>query len=237
MAAQMTLALRQVREGASAAFDWVASESWANEIVDLAEGAIREEVIIGGRRGARKLGVALTDFIDRPNVQDAIRNHTFDFARKVNETSAKRLSLTMATGMDAGESIPELTKRVQTVFGAIDPKTGKPIDPERAIWWRSERIARTESARAISAGQELQWQETGVVSAKQWDAMGDACPFCLEMDGKITELGTAFWKTGETMTVQFNDRPINLSFNYLPVMGPPLHPACRCSENPVLIEQ
>ena len=221
--AQTTLALEEVQQrGAEAGFEWVASEDWADEIVKLTSGAIKEEVIIGGLQGSRKIGVQMIDFIDRPEVQNAIRAHNFDFARAVNQASADNLRQQLLTGQAAGESIPELTKRVQDTFDGWEK-------------WRAERVARTESARALMLGQEEQWRESGVVAAKVWDANADSCPFCQEMDGKVAGLGNSYKNVGDKMTVDFNGNPIHMNFNYLSIEGPPLHPNCRCSLQPQLI--
>ena len=223
-AAQLTLALREAAKGEGADFSWVASESWAQEIVDLVRGAIKEEVVIGGTEGARKIGVELTDFIERPNVQAFIDNHAYEFARAIGEESAQKLQDAMATGLANGESIPELQRRIAGIYDGWEG-------------WRGERIARTESARALEAGQEQSWRESGVVAAKVWDANGDACPFCLDMDGKILELGGAFFTVdGPDQTVDFEGKEITLPHNYTDVMAPPLHPNCRCTLQPQLIE-
>ena len=222
--AQFVLALQEVPRGSAADFSWVASEEWAQEIFKLTNEAIKEEIIVGGVRGAQKINVIMTDFIDRPRVQQAIHQHGFDFARAINQTTADRLKEAMSIGMEAGESIPELTTRIQSIH-------------EGWSKWRAEGIARSESARALSAGQDLQWQESGVVAAKEWDAMDDACPFCLDMDGKIVELGNAWWTPdGANQTVDFKGKEITLKHEYLPVIGPPLHVSCRCDLKPVMID-
>jgi len=222
-AAQTILALEQVPNMAGADFAWVASEEWAKEIMQLTQGAFKEEVIIGGKRGARAIGVQITDFIDRPSVRDAILNENFKFAQAIGNGSADALRSQMLAGMNAGESIPQLTARIQGVFTGWEK-------------WRAERVARTESARALSLGTELQWVESGVVANKVWDANGDACPFCLDMHGKIIELGVPFIPEGATQGIEFEGREIRQSHDYAEVMGPPLHPNCRCTIRPQLIE-
>lgn len=221
---QLVLALRETGKAELADFAWVASESWAQEIVDLVRGAIKEEVIIGGIDGSRKIGVELTDFIERPNVQAAIQSHAYEFARAIGEESHRKLQNAMSVGLANGESIDQLSQRIGTIYeGWMD--------------WRGERIARTESARALMLGKEQAWKESGVVAAKIWDAAGDACPFCLQMNGKIIELGEAYFTVdGPDQTVAFEGKEITLPHNYTDVAGPPLHPNCRCDLQPQLLE-
>jgi len=221
--AQTTIALRESAKAAAADFDWVASEEWAQEIVDLVSGAIREEVIIGSKEGARTAGVQLIDFIDRPAVQDAITQHNFQFAEAIGLDSRDQLKAALSEGIANGDSIPQLQKRIGGIYEGWQD-------------WRGERIARTESARASMFGEERMWQESGVVATKIWDANGDACPFCLAMDGKTIELGTAYIPMGTTQVVEFEGREIKMKHNYTAIEGPPLHPNCRCGRKPGFIE-
>ena len=57
--------------------------------------------------------------------------------------------------MTEGETIPELTRRVQSVFSRLSRE-------------RAEMIARTEAARAVHAASLLSAKESGVVSGKKW---------------------------------------------------------------------
>jgi len=179
----------------------------------------------GAKEGAEALGIIVTDFIDRPTVRDALTNHNFDFAKAIGKDSAEQLRDAMKAGMDAGESVPELKKRIAEVFEGWQD-------------WRGDRIARTESTRALEMGRVQQWKETGVVVGKEWDAMNDSCPFCQDMDGKIVGIADPYWTVnGKDQTVEFNGKEITLNHNYADVLSPPLHPNCRCSLQPVLIEQ
>ena len=74
--------------------------------------------------------------------------------------------------MTEGQTIPELTRRVQSVFSRLS-KT------------RAEMIARTEAARAVHAASLISAKESGVVSGKKWLLSGDACPYCHEVAAKF----------------------------------------------------
>ena len=221
--AQVVLALAEVPKLEAADFAWVASDEWAQEIIDLTSGAMGEFMEIGAKEGAEQIGVQLIDFIEQPGAQDAIRAHNFEFAQRVNQSTADSFKKQMAIGLEKGESIPEITKRIEAMG---------------TEWqgYRAERVARTESARALMTGREEQWRQSGVVGAKVWDANGDACPFCLDMDGKIVEIGVPYFGEGVTQSVDFKGREIKLNHNYGVVNGPPLHLNCRCSLQPQLID-
>jgi hypothetical protein len=209
-------------------FDWVASQEQADEIYRLTHGQIGLQFSVSGKQAAKKIGVNLGDFVDRPKVILAARQHTYDFAHSCGRSTQRGLANAIATGLEQGEGIGQLQKRVQAVFGIVDP--------ERAENWRAEMIARTESARAISAGSATAWKETGVVSGKEWDASADACPFCEEMHRRVVPLNQPFFTQGQSMTVSWKGKPLTMDFDYLDIDGPPLHPNCRCALLPVVMD-
>lgn len=102
---------------------------------------------------------------------------------------------------------------------------------ERLLRDRAENIARTETMRAATAGQDLVWGEmsnAGVIPAdatRRWLVTPDdrLCARCAPMSGKTAQLGYLFRET---------ERGV-LPSQRVPVAGtttlrPPLHPRCRC---------
>ena len=81
---------------------------------------------------------------------------------------------------------------------------------------RADMIARTETARADAQGNLAGYKASGQVESKEWLTAPDCCDECQEIDGEIVGLDETF-STGDD--------------------GPPLHPNCRCSVLPVLIEE
>jgi len=89
----------------------------------------------------------------------------------------------------------------------------------RALNYRAEMIARTETISAASEGQRALWAEAkdnGLLDEEAtwqvWIASPDACAVCLEIaDGEPVLLGASF------------DGPNG------PIPGPPAHPSCRCA--------
>ena len=144
------------------------------------------------------------------------------FAERVNVAFARRITEVVAQGMAAGENIRELRKRLsEQVF---DGKVTK---------YRSEMIARTEGSRAAHAGEEQAWIQSGVVEAKIWRTQEGACEFCLAMEGKLIELGGAYYEIGQSVEGVDGGK---MALNYETVEGPPLHPNCHCGKEPVLKE-
>jgi len=221
---QEPLAIAAAASAVGADFQFLLGEEWTFRTANAIRPGVTASAVAGAKRGAQQVGVVVTDFIDRPTVQNVLKNSTLDFALAINAGTEQALREAIAAGLEAGESIPELKKRIELLYDGWKD-------------WRAERIARTESIRALELGRIQQWKETGVVAGKIWDANGDACPFCLDMDGKYVELGEPYFTPdGPDQVVEFNGKEITLQHNYMTVDAPPLHPNCRCSVQPVLIE-
>jgi HK97 family phage portal protein len=116
-------------------------------------------------------------------------------AEQIGESLAKELNAALLEGFTAGESIPELTKRVMEFF---DDKV------------RSQRIARTETISASSQGAIEGYKESGVCHKVEfWTALDErTCIYCMEYHGKVFNIG-------EEMPIPLhpNDRCV-----YLPVI-------------------
>jgi hypothetical protein len=103
-------------------------------------------------------------------------------------------------------TIPELTRIVQNTFANADQI-------------RAERIAMTESSRAIHAGQIQAAKDSGVVLGKKWLLAPDACEICQAIAADNPDpipLDQPFVDDGE-------------GGPYSIVNGPPSHPWCQCS--------
>lgn len=175
----------------------------------------------GGNVALRETGLELFAWVQRPEVQQAIDRAAFFFAQKHGAAVVEDMRALLGLGLAEGDSIPQLKKRIHNQFDEWKD-------------WRAERVARTESVDKVNMGKELAYQSTdGIISAKVWDAAGDACPFCLAMHDKVMSLGQPFHRVGESFTVQWNGPkgvvPLTMTFNYKDVSHPPIHPNCRCT--------
>lgn len=163
--------------------------------------------------------IVIPEWIEDPDVLTALENEMFKFARSINQTTADDLRAELMAGMENGETISQLADRISG------------LSDEWVEGWRSEMIARTETARAFSTGHIEAWRSTGVVSRVVWTAAGDACPFCQQMDGTVIELGENFFDQGEEQTVAWKGQEIVMGHDYSDVNGPPLHPNCIVYED------
>jgi len=117
----------------------------------------------------------------------------------VNEDFRIKLIDEIKEGMEKGESIRQISKRIEE---KIDSMKG----------WESERIARTESNRIANLGSLNGFIRSGLKGKKEWISHLDdrTSDICKELDGKIVDLTDAF----------------KLS-NGSEFMIPPAHPNCR----------
>jgi HK97 family phage portal protein len=144
-----------------------------------------------------------------------LREHEGKLVRSVSDTVDHKIRNDLADGVQAGESTPELSTRLKS---SVDEMSGV----------GSERIARTETARAFMAAREDSWKESGVVWGKRWQLAPEACEFCeaAAREYGVQPLGSPFFKRGAVLTGTMGG---SMKMDYADVDGPPLHPNDRCS--------
>ena len=206
-------------------------EAWAGTYAATLEPVLQRMLLAGWREGQRRLAAeqrkALIEGWDvfDPNVLAWAQNYPREFGARVNVAFAKRITQVVATGMSEGQRLSELRARVnEQVFSGTATKA------------KADTIARTEASRASDRGMEQSWINSGVVEAKVWRTTPMEewpCEWCLAMEGKIIELGQPYFDQGQELETDAG----KLRFDYETVQGPPLHPNCHCTKDPVLIDE
>ncbi len=157
--------------------------------------------------------------VTNPHLRDKIHAASLSFCQATNQTTRlnlndalDRLRRELAAGLvDHGDSLAELTKRVQGVF--TDAKT-----------WRARRIAATEASRAVHAAQLEAARQSGVVAGLEWLLSDDACPMCKQVATEANRV-----RLGDPFATAVGDHP-----EYSTVRHPPLHPNDQCTVLEVL---
>lgn len=209
---QKDITLRQIENGENPKIDpTVEVEKYMKALKPTMIKMMREQSdlafqIVGANNpfnDGAKSAKALT-FLQRLTRYFEIR--TFRFATEVSKQTNQQLRDEFAEGVDNKESIPELKKRVSTLFDDMAS-------------YRSERIARTETILGSNFSTEEAYKESGVVEAKEWLTTRDerTDDECAALDGKIVDLGDKFFKDG-----------------YFGGETPPIHVNCRCTIIPVI---
>lgn len=174
-------------------------------------------------------GIAMTfagdtenEFYLTNNVVSYVTRGTEKMATNFNDETLRLLNETLAQGIQEGEGLGELKKRVNDVYGDIEG-------------YRSERIARTETLKASNAATVDAYRQTGYVKAKQWVVNPNACEQCQEFEGKTVPLDDAFLGLGESYSVVDPETGDETTYtnSYDTIEEPPLHPNCECTIIPV----
>lgn len=153
-------------------------------------------------------------------VVEATNRAAIRMARSVSESLAERVSNIIRIGI-------EETATGTDVIGLLE-EAG--FDENRA-----QTIARTESARAYTDGQNAAWEASGVVKGKTWLVSPYACEFCeaaaKQFGEKSVGVTDAFYERGAVLTAASGAK---MTLDFDDTSGPPLHPNCRCSLLPVI---
>jgi len=188
---------------------------------DLARRAmpvLTEIIRSGERRLAAAVGTRPIQRVTNEHVIQAAERAAYDFSATTNATTSRQLDEALAalrqemsTGMQRGEAIARLTKRVEAIF-------------DHASRSRARTIARTEAMRASNQGLVLAGEASGVVYGWRWLLSAGACEVCMDIQRSMPEipLGGVFGQIGDHPT-------------YSIIRHPPAHPNCTCTVVAVLV--
>lgn len=151
--------------------------------------------------------------VEAPNARQSIQRAAMDLSHESNGVTRDqldklnpRLRAALIDGTANGDGYDWIAGKIQDLFGHADK-------------YRSQRIAVTETQRAIHDGLLQQYKESGVVERKVWLLSGAPCDTCIaiaaENEAGLVLDGT-FARIGENA-------------NYQDVQSPPAHPNCMCS--------
>lgn len=173
-----------------------------------------------GTQGALALifaGDEDSEFIITNAMRAFITNSTAKMAGNFNEDTLEALNTTLTEGIQAGESLGKLKKRVGSVY-----------DDVRG--YRLERIARTETLKASNVATQFAYKQTGYVKSKEWVVNPGACEYCRALNGKKVSLDENFLDLGQNLE---GDEGGEYLIDYEAISNPPVHPNCRCTIIPV----
>ena len=102
---------------------------------------------------------------------DWIKFRSLTLAKSINKTTLEALRRELSLGFEAGESIQQLTKRIEGYF-------------EGNAKARAEMVSRTEVISAYNEGHLHRYELEGV-DKSEFYASVDACEECLSYDGEV----------------------------------------------------
>lgn len=201
---------------------------WDDEAKKLTEPYIKNWSLKGGEKSLSLLAqytdrvediVASTFDVFNKEVTEWVDDYTFKFAKAINDETESIVRDTIKYGTETGLSNDQISNLLSDKMDTMSKM-------------RADRIARTESTRAMTHGQKEMLKATKLVKSLVWRASPDCCDFCQAIDGKTVGVEEDFFKRGDVIEAGGN----KLSINYENVGVPPCHVNCRCSVDPVLHE-
>jgi len=178
-------------------------------------------LVILDEKGTQEMGtIAAADVVfdvSNPEVQKWLTNYTPKFSARLEEVNVIKLRKELIEGINAGEGVPELIKRVNLTYDN---------------WYkvRSEAIAQNQALRASNRANLFAYKQSGVVKKKIWIAnLATACHWCAPLDGKIVELEQPFFDMGDEYTVKVDGKAQTMKLDYEVVESAPLHNRCVCT--------
>ncbi len=167
----------------------------SNEIVD----AHTETNFIAGMELAEKrLDMNLVGGKFERDTIRVLKESGAKLVKGVEADVKKNISFEIQQGVLGRESIPQISKRIGKVFDASK--------------LRLEKIARTETQRALSEAELAGYKQSGVVEKVRWVTAQDerVCPICEPRDGRV-------------FTLERAENEI------------PIHVMCRCDWVPIVV--
>ena len=108
-----------------------------------------------------RLGLGIDFDVSNPEVVKWIDKKLFDYWKDIDATTKDTLRDQLKEAVLSGEGIPDVEKRIESVF-------------DMARGYRTERIARTEVISASNEGNFAAYLQSGVVENKKWISSRDA---------------------------------------------------------------
>lgn len=149
----------------------------------------------------------------------AVKQSVQMMSESYNQTTLAALESHINDGLTAGESLTDITKRVEQIYEWSDQS-------------RAETVAKTESFRTANASLKAAWQQSGVVKTVKWYTASNPCAFCQKMDGTVIPIDGVFFNNGDSLTVDDGGSDKTMSLDYGDVSAPPLHVNCMCFLRP-----
>lgn len=179
--------LARVRK-AGPAVDPFDVDEWIAEFDEAITPLLKAAMLDAGKAALSDLGIGIDFDVDDPNVVKFLLKRKQKFAVKLNKDTYRELKDSLAEGVNVGENIADLEKRIEQIMG--DKIRSSP-----------ETIARTEVISSVNRGTLESWNQSGVVKKKTWLAALDnrTREWHAEAHGQTVNIDEPFIVNGEEM--------------------------------------
>lgn len=192
-------------KGLTDGFDW---PTWEKMLIDMGLPLIRGIIETSAAEAIAEFGLGVTFDVDNPRVKKWIGERLQLYSSSITDTTKADIAAQLQAGEAAGESIPDLAKRIRGYYDGIG--------------YRAVRTSRTEVLSASNRGAYESYREAGV-GRKEWLATHDdrVRPDHLNAHGQIVGIDEPF-KVGGFELMHPGDGPASQAI------------LCRCSIAPVM---
>lgn len=144
---------------------------------------VTQAYLEAGNAAFVEVGLETTFNVTNPRARKFLKDRVFDNVKGINDETREKLRKALVKGLDAGESIPDISKRIASVF---DINRGS----------RTDKIARTEIVGASNNGTHQGYVDSGIVITEKWidsrDSLVRTSPHNHKIDGEVVKLGKRF---------------------------------------------
>lgn len=178
--------------------------------------------LVGGESEAGPTRVTLEAALNTVNewAPQFIDDYVPKLAGNVSDTTIDNIRQSIKRGIANGESLPQITARVQKDFAEASPA-------------RARAIAVTETRRAYVQGSLQLWKESGY-TRKVLVLADNPCPICVAIADRVNPDGVpiddTMWAKGEALRTGDG---VSVTNTYMDADAPPFHPNCFCDLLPI----
>jgi len=195
-------------------------------VVEEAGTAAIESVTEGLASKAAPVAESTIFDLQAARAQAFILEQTAQVGKVATATHQKKIRKLLAKGIGDKLTTGQMAKSLQEM-----KRYGKGVFSKS----QAQRIARTETSFARTAGQIEGWKQSGVVMGKEFLLAPEACVFCEAISkmwkGKNLKLNTPLVSFPGKITAGKRTMVID----YRELQGPAIHPNCLCDLLPVIV--
>jgi HK97 family phage portal protein len=228
------------------------AQSFERVILDVAERVMRREVNdvskavtkFMGKRDSAQFLIWLDEFYQEH--ADFMTRQFFPIFLSFAESIAAESMDEVAADADLKDRLERFVRSYSGSFAAqqtgislfrmkkaLQDALDSGVDPEEAMnaeldHWREARpgeIAMDQKTRAGSSVAKFVYSAVGILTLR-WVTMGDTCPYCKALDGRVISIAKNFLSPGESFEPEGAEGPMTTTSD---IGHPPLHGGCDCS--------
>ena len=165
--------LKGTKENVDKAIAIPASKGETEKFAKYVLPRITEAVMIAGNDALAVLDIGVAFDVLNPRVIDWLKEHAAEAIKSIGETTKEALKKTLLEGVENGESIAKLMKRVQAEYKDLELEA-----------WRAKRISMTEIKNATNQGNFQGILQSGLTGKKGILLGPKPCSICIGYEGR-----------------------------------------------------